>query len=179
MNKKGSDILAMRKLLNERNPESEKQMLSRLSSRTTEHYARATANSWMPDECFFEIARETARELYPGHPHSLKQLGSETSQVQFTGIYKVFLKMASIAFIVKRAAQIWKSFNDQGDAVTENMTAHSGDLVIRGLNVMPVEVHEYTHGYICRLLELAGAKNVAIRDVPGTPDVWRMSTSWE
>ncbi len=98
---------------------------------------------------------------------------------QFTGIYKFFLRIPSIGFIIKNASATFNTLMDKGTVRVDIITSNSRMLVISDLPELTAVQREYICGVISCLLELAGAKTVKMDKVESTPNEWKWKISWD
>lgn len=174
---KASDMLIVKKLLQEARVEPK--LLAACPADVLRTYQTAGATSWI------ELAHEAhcleiaARVLYGGDPEGLRRLGREVARHQFRGIYKVFLAIPSVEFIVKRVSSVWRTQYDEGEARVEDLSHRSAVLVAAGLPDMTPVQREYVCGYLQGILELTGAQQVRVSKQELDPQAWRWSLSWE
>lgn len=176
---KASDVLVVKKLVSTLGPDAEAGMLSSLSPGAARIYHSVLATSWMPLQEAFEIYAAAAGVLYPDDPCRMRRLGYEVNEIQLAGMYKIFLKVASVEFVVKRVSKIWRTYYDTGEAAVENFTPRSGVLVVRDLPELAESQREYICGFMTSILEYTGAKNISIRRQDDDPRAWRWLINWE
>ncbi len=152
-------------------------LLARLSL-TRQHFPSLTAGEMLPLEQEAEILQAAAEALYPGDPQGLQKLGEEVAKINFSGIYKPFLMIASPEFIAKRIAGIWKTFYDQGGAHVENFHGKSGTVVATGLPELTSVQRRYICGYMAGVLHLTAVKNIQVVVQEQDPQAWRWLISW-
>ncbi len=176
---KASGIMTVRQLLAQRGAELLRAFTARLSPETLKAFQTAVATSWISFPAEAEIFDAAAALLFPGDGQGLRKLGAAVAQIQFTGVYKAFLMVASVSFIVKRVATIWNTIYDSGQARVENLTNRGGVLVATGLPDQLPTQREYICGFLTRLLEFAGAKNIRVTKLENDPQAWKWLFAWE
>ena len=178
MNVKASDVVVIRKMVQERDPQAMKSMQAALTS-AKECFPIVSATEWIRLEQESDILQAAARVLYPADPQALQRLGCAVAGIVFNGIYKVFLRVASVDFIIKRLSAIWRTLYDQGEARIENMTSNSGTLVATNMPDLSLVQRQYICGYLTGVLQLAGVKNVQVTHVSADSKAWQWMFRWE
>jgi hypothetical protein len=176
---KASGVMTIRQLLAAQGQDGEQRLWSRLSPGAMNEAQNAGATSWisLPTEAeVFEVASEL---LFPGDLQRLRKLGHAVAKVQFQGIYRIFLLVATVEYLVKRVSRMWDTIYDQGTARVENFTPHGGVLVVEGLpDQLPVQ-REYICGFLTALIEFTPAKNVRVTKDERDPQVWKWLLRWD
>jgi hypothetical protein len=95
------------------------------------------AVGWYDDTILVETLRTVEEVLRERDPKIIETLGRFAAEQDLTRIHRVFLRMASPAFVLERATNLWRRFFDSG----------------RCRNLQ---------GYLQRLFELVGAKDVTV-----------------
>lgn len=178
-NVKASDVVIILKMLADRAPDSDPALAAGLDPEVYRQVKTAASTSWIPVETEARFLEQAVKILYPNDPRGLIRLGGDVSKVQFTGIYKVFLMIPSVSFIVKRISLAYKSLIDTGTARVENLTANSGTLVTSGLPQLSAVQRQYIGGVLAGVVELTGAKDVQIRLDEADPQNWKWTLTWK
>jgi hypothetical protein len=172
---KGTDVMALRKLLQERGPEFEQAFVAALTPELAELYRTILHFTWTPVEKQTELYAAAAAALYPGHPEPMRELGRAMALQTFSGIYKIFLRLPTMSFIMSRTAQMWQTYYDAGEASVENFTGKTGTLLVRKFPELPRKMREVVCGHLQVLIEATGAKHVRVQLLDSDPNAWR----WE
>jgi hypothetical protein len=101
------------------------------------------------------------------------------AELSYSGIYKIFLRIPTIEFIFKRAARIWKTYFEKGDASIETVSAKCVDLVVANFPELPKPMRELANGHYLVLLQATGAKHIRIEMLDQDPNAWRWRVSWD
>lgn len=177
-NVKGSDIVNLRSLF--RNyPDMEKELISKLPADVIETYQKTLHTSMVPTNMVSSIFKSAAEIMYPGQKDRLHLLSRDLAKVIYSGIYKIFLRIPSIKFIMSRAASIWKTYYDKGEGSIENESENSCDFVVTGFSDLETELRAMVPGNICVLLEMAGLKKIRVNHIDSNPKKWIWQVSWE
>jgi uncharacterized protein (TIGR02265 family) len=178
-NVKAIDLLIIKKMLMTRDSDYEKKLSMVVQPETLKQFQNVLAFQWFPIEREAEIISAAAQILFPNDERAVFRLGFEVAKAQFTGIYKIFIKIPSIEFVVKNVSKTWNTMNDQGEARVENLTDHSGTLVVSGISEMSGCQREYICGLLTCVLELTGVKNIHIIKIETDSQQWKWKLSWD
>jgi hypothetical protein len=176
---KASGVMTIKQLLSARGPETEQRFWSRLTRDTLGALQNAGAMSWIPFPVEAEVFEVASDLLFPGDLQRLRKLGHAVAKVQFQGIYRIFLVVATVQYLVKRMSQMWDTIYDQGTARIEDFTPHGGVLVASGLpEQLPVQ-REYICGFLTALIEFTPARNVRVTKDERDPQAWKWVLRWD
>lgn len=153
-------------------------MLTTLKPETLKIFHTTLSLNWIPLEIESEIIQASARLLFPNDMRPIFKLGHEVAGKQFTGIYKFFLRIPSVTFIVKNVSASFNTMNDQGSARVDDLTSGGGTLVISGLPEMSAVQREYICGVVTCVLELTGVKNIKVDKIENDSAEWKWKISW-
>lgn len=176
---KGADVIALRKILAEKGEAVEQAFLQKLTPELVELYQGIMATSWTPVDKQMAIYTAAAEALFPGQPEHMANLGYALAQKTFTGIYRIFFRIPSIAFIMKRVATLWRSYYNKGDASVENVKSKSLELVVRNFPELRRKMLEVAKGHSRYIIELTGARHVHVELKDDEPEAWRWIMRWE
>lgn len=175
---KGTDVAALRRLIQEKGPGSEAAFVASLTPELAGLYRDILPFTWTPVEKQTELYAAAAAALFPGHPEPMRELGRAMAQQTFSGIYKIFLRIPSMSFILSRVAQMWQTYYDTGEACVEDFTGKSGALVVRNFPDLPRRMREVVCGHLQVLVEATGAKHVRVVLNDRDPNAWRWEVSF-
>lgn len=179
---KGTRYETIRKVIRRHGREVEEAFLAKLTPSEHQKYLYGLPVSWYPVEEIPEkgdVFQAAAEVLFPGDPEGMRKVGRLNAVESLTGIYKLFLRIPSIEFVIGRAAKLWRSYQDTGIATAEDFAANSGAFVVRGYPDLREDFREYLAGYVAGVLEVTGAKNIRVRIDDGKPDVIRWVAAWD
>lgn len=175
----GSDVVSLRKVFKEAGHSTEQVFLNKLSPDMLDFYKTTLHTSWNPIQKQTELYRYAADALFPEKREKMFLLGKAMATNTFSGVYKIFLRIPSVQFIISRAVSIWKSYHDTGVACIENVTDNSCDFVVREYPSFPQELQLMTKGHITTLLEMAGRSDIKVVLDTSDSNAWRWKISWE
>jgi hypothetical protein len=178
-NVKATDIVIIREMLKEKGDNAIDALASVLKPDTFKTLKTALSINWVPLEIEAEILQEVSRLFFPNDPRPLFKLGYTVAGKQFTGVYKFFLRIPSVGFIIKNISATFKTMNDKGAARVDGLTSNGGTFVISDLPEQTAVQREYICGVISCVLELTGVKNVKVDKEENNPNEWKWKISWQ
>jgi hypothetical protein len=176
---KASGSMTIHKMVQKKGAEAAQRFLARLAPGTRETLLHELATSWIPIEQEEEIFRIAADCLYPGDPEALRRLGQSVAEDNFNGIYKIFLRIPTPEFIIRRIPQTWSTLHDEGQACVEDYHDNCGTLVARSIPDLPAVQREYICGYIVGILSLTSAKRISVSKIETDPQAWKWRIAFE
>ncbi len=91
----------------------------------------------------------------------------------FTGIYKIFLRIPSVSYIIKNISLTYNTMLDSGKARIDDWISNGATFVISGLPEMTSVHKEYICGMIACILELAGCTDITTVKMENNPHEWK------
>jgi hypothetical protein len=176
---KGTDVAALREVLHQRGPEVEAAVLKRMDPAARALYEKALAFDWSPVDLQMQVYLAAARHLFPDSPQPMAELGRLLANKAYGGIYKVFLRIPTVKYVMNRTAQLWSTYYDTGQATVENVTDTGLDVVVRGFPDLPAPMREMAGGHMGVLLELTGAKGGRVTVDDHDPAEWHWQLRWD
>jgi hypothetical protein len=176
-NSKANDTVNIRKLIQGQGKEVMDRMLAKLKT-TKDLFQSISLTEWLPMDKEDEILQAAAEILYPADPKPVRKLGGTVAKINFSGVYKVFFRIATVAFMAKRISALWHTFFDSGEAHCEDLTDHSVVLVVTQMPDLTPLHREYVLGYIDGILGMTSAKRVEINHDGRDPKAWKWEIKW-
>jgi hypothetical protein len=174
---KAADVVATRKALVEQKKES--LLLPRLSPTARVIFQTVLTTTWIEACWEEEILTQGAAVLYPDDPHPLRRLAHMIATDTLGGIYKLFLRIPSPAFIIHRAPMLWSLMSKKGKISAEMTGPAQGIMTLHRFPDLPDYQLEYIAGWLEQLFELMGFTRVRVAYFADNPDAWRWELSWE
>lgn len=177
-NYKGGGIIFLRKIIQKAGKETE--LLSQLNTEEQQHYNRTLEVSWVPIAFANKLFELTSQLCYADLPHDkqLYQVGLDLAKSSVNNIYRLVFKLISPHTILKKAANVWRTYHSGGTGAVINKTEHSASFQVTGYPDLPENFAEATCGYIAGLLELAGAVNSKVTK-SNENDNWLWHAKWD
>ena len=131
--------------------------------------------SWVPLADINPLWTESLTGLFGGDLQKLFELGRLQLRADMSGIYRVFLRVASPAFVADRAAAIYGVYGQHcGTLAVVARTANTLDIAITQRPLPSAAVYEYLRGSIAGALELTGVTNLRVEVVAAPQDNERL-----
>jgi hypothetical protein len=179
-NIKGVTIFSLRKEVLKKGPDFYDQFASRLEPELRQVFQATLSNAWVPLQKYSALIQAAAWALYPDDPDGLRKIGRTVALDHMRGIYKFFLKVLSVPYLLGQVPRLWKTYHDCGvPYVDGNIQDRQVSLVVENFPVMPPAFPETNAGYIEASLELASARNVRVTFDASNPKAWRWNITWE
>ncbi len=118
------------------------------------------ASSWYPMGSLGRFMQEAEKQLASQDPKLLQNMGRASCEEGLKGIYKIFLKVGSPGFTIDRAARVLSNYYDTGDLVVVEKAERHVAAELRGLEDSGRVFCERIYGWMQRMLELTGVRNL-------------------
>lgn len=129
------------------------------------------AQEWVPLAEVDPLFTMSLDGLFDGDLRCFFELGRRQLRADMCGIYRVFLRVASPAFVADRAAAISDVYRRAcGTLRIVGRTDHSLDILISERPFPSAPLFEYQRGSISGALELTGVKDLTV-DIAGRPGI--------
>ena len=175
---KASDLVSLRKALADAEPHVLEQVRGRMPKELCAVLDETVASGWLTDPQICEIYEHFCKVLFPGTLSPFIHLGRRMALTSYRGVYRVFLAIPSTSFVIGKAASVWASYHSTGKASMEEVTPHSGVLVVRGADPICKEMIDIISGHILALAELTGAKEPRVAPNTDDPSALRWTIRW-
>jgi hypothetical protein len=170
----------VRNMVREKGPDAERRFQNELSPDENQYFQTAIANSWVPVAFINKVYRLGAEIVYPNDPRGLQYLGEAMARNHLIGIYKIFLSIATVPFLVAQCPKLWKAYNREGRFRVEwNEGDTFGKAIVEDIPDLPETYREVLSGYITGALSLAGCENVHVVHNDEDENAWKWIASWK
>lgn len=176
---KATDISSIHKLFQERGSATEKLFLEQLSPDLLELYRAAVPGAWVAVERQNALYEKAMKVLFPVDNVPGRSLGRAMAHHSYGSIYKLFLQIPTIQFIIRQAARIWKTYFDKGQAAVENEGPNNCDFIVRDFPELPHTIRETVAGHIIALLEMVKRHNIQVYHLDADPSRWVWRITWK
>lgn len=131
--------------------------------------------SWVPLADINPLWTDSLPGLFHGELHKLFELGRLQLRADMSGIYRVFLRVASPAFVADRAAAIYGVYGQHCGALDVVARSNNSlDIAITERPFPSAALYEYLRGSIAGALELTGVNNLRVEMVAAPNDHERL-----
>jgi len=97
-------------------------------------YVEAIAINWHPVEEFIEILEVAEAQLGKGDGKIAEEIGASSARSNLRGaMLRLVFYLARPEFLMKRVAQLWRQFNDEGEMVITHFEDFSSGIEVKGL----------------------------------------------
>jgi hypothetical protein len=125
--------------------------------------------SWVPLEDINPLWTQSLTGLFDGDLHKLFELGRLQLRADMSGIYRVFLRVASPGFVADRASAIYSVYGQHcGALAVVDRAERRLDIAVTQRPLPSVALYEYLRGSIAGALELTGVSDLNV-EIVGEP----------
>ncbi len=178
-NIKGSSVLFLKKTFQEKGALSEETFLASLPVDIANIYKSGLAFNWFPIEHVCQLFETSSKIIFPLEPSPLRALGKVSAKHDLNGIYKVFVRFATIPYVLGQAARLWKNYHNEGEAsVEKDPHQNRVTFILKNYPDFPKTFQESMCGYISEVIELTGARNVNTNLDKTDRNAFKWITTW-
>jgi hypothetical protein len=121
-------------------------------------------SKWYPYSAFTSLLKVMDDEMGSGDLSECRRYGANSADLDMSSIFKVFFKVGSPQFIIKRSDWFWKQYYRPGSMKVPETTNTS--VRIQVLEFPIVKHHcKVMEGWMEKALEMAGGKNTRMKEV--------------
>jgi hypothetical protein len=121
-------------------------------------------HAWVPFSLFVELNERADEAFGEGDLALCRVMGRYSADVNLPTLYRIFYRLGSPSFILKKAARLWDVHYSSGRLVVEE-TADGAHLSIEGFED-PHRAHCLSvMGWAERSVELSGGRLVSVREI--------------
>jgi uncharacterized protein (TIGR02265 family) len=117
-------------------------------------------SSWYPMSAFLHFMQEARRQLGSQDKELLRHMGVASCDYGMSTVYRIFFKLGSPEFVIGRASGVFSSYYDTGRVRIVDSGPGRAIVELEDFDGAGPEFCERLHGWMERILELAGARNV-------------------
>jgi len=158
---KGTAIVASMRYVTERFGQG---ALTALLRELPEEYRREfeagiLVSTWYPMALFLRFMQEAEKRHGTAEPDLVRRMGRASAEYGLKTVYKIFFKVGSPEFIIRRSARVFGSYYDTGSLKVLETSRGRALLELEGFEGAP-QFCDRILGWMERTVELAGAKNL-------------------
>ncbi|MEW6516038.1 MAG: hypothetical protein AB1439_03940 [candidate division FCPU426 bacterium] len=177
---KATDITFLKKLFIKAGGAREREFLDVLTAEEAEVYQHALPVSWVDSDMNFAIVRKALPILYPSHRADFGHFGYELAGEDFGGIYKILIRIVSVEYVVASMEKFWGTFNRKGLGSGRMVPGtKQAVLTVTQYPDMAQPYLELLSGYLQRLFEMIGLKNVRTEIDAQDREALKCLVSWD
>jgi hypothetical protein len=135
--------------------------LSKLSPSDQQLLAEVVAVGWYDLELYARLIRALDERHGRGDLALLDELGRFEAEQDYRGIFRLFFRMASPAYMVEKTADYWRRFHDAGQWAVERRGPTAVWGALSGWGVDSALCRELV-AYVKRAIELVGGRDVVL-----------------
>lgn len=174
---KGSAISAVRDIAKKQGEEFYQKWLASLPQEEQDTYNRLLAISWYPlpmsENCGIG---ELAKMLYPNDSKALRKVGALQVKESLNSVYRLFLKIPSLDFVLGKSVQMWKTFHDTGE-FNHTKEGNQSIITIKKYETMPSYLRQVIWGSIEGITDLVG-KEVDVQCDESNSACWKWTVKY-
>jgi len=119
------------------------------------------STNWYPLEEGGVIPTEKLGLLFYGNANKgAWESGRFSAEMALTGVYKVFIKLTTPAYIIDRASKIFSTYYQPGDFSVTGRGSHYVLMELRNFTHLPTIVEQRICGWVQKALEINNCTNV-------------------
>jgi predicted hydrocarbon binding protein len=118
-----------------------------------------SAKEWYDLEAWFRALHVLADNFGDSPKEVVLEFGRHEAERDLSGIQRLFLRLANPAFVLEKAGEYWKNFCDFGEWKIERVE-NGARAELAGVPLLDELYCTELLGYLGRMMELVGAKNV-------------------
>jgi hypothetical protein len=177
---KGTGINWLRDLIESRGTQAEQAMSKALSAEDHLAYRSAMPVAWVPEDTATRIYLAAGNILFAGKPDVRIEVGRGMAKSNLTGIYKLFLPLVTIPFLMKQSSRLWRTYHDTGETSVEEVKGEKRIIfTVSEFPELPADMRQVLRGYILGLAEMVDVRNTSVVLDESNNLAWKWIITWE
>jgi hypothetical protein len=133
--------------------------------------ALVKSRDWYSIDVFAELLEALVRETANGNPEILTERSEQVVDSQLRGVYRIFIKLGSPGYVIKRIAAVHETYFDGIQIIPEVDDSRQASIKYVGFKKRHAILQYTIIGFFRKALELSGAKQVKVNfKVPMSDD---------
>lgn len=138
-------------------------IISHLDPETQEIFQRPISrSSWYSCDAFSSFLEADIRETAGGNPQELVKRAEAVTEKQLSGIYKMFVRLGSPEFVIRRIAAVHSTYFDGVQIIPEMKGSNAATIQYVGFSPNHRIMGFIILGFFRKALEISGAKKVDV-----------------
>jgi len=125
--------------------------------------SRVSPSSWYSLDAFVQFLEADIRETANGDREVLIARSEKVIEAQLTGIYKIFVKLGSPAFVIKRISAVHATYFNGIHIIAELDDSNQAIIKYVGFQIRHEIMGYAILGFYRKALQISGAKQVEVR----------------
>lgn len=122
------------------------------------------ASNWYPlQEAFIEPTRKICDLFYGGRDKGAWEVGRYSADIALKGIYKLFVKLGSPEFLIKRASKVMSTYYRPSELIVHEMSSGKAKVHIVKFPEANRFIELRIAGWMERAMEISGCRHVDIK----------------
>lgn len=161
---KGTAVLDALEAIKARAGEAElEKIISRLDPETQEIFRRPISrSSWYSCDAFSHFLEADIRESAGGNEQELVRRAEAVTEKQLSGIYKMFVRLGSPEFVIRRIAAVHSTYFDGVQIIPEMKGSNAATIQYVGFSSNHRIIGFIILGFFRKALEISGAKKINV-----------------
>lgn len=177
---KGSGLVTNRDIVQTLDPEVEKKILDSLTPEEQKIYENAIPVARYPIGIVASVFSKTAAVIFPNDPDADYKLGVERAKNALSGIYRIFLKITSVPYLISKVPKVWTTYHDQGKMWVEREGAkNQATVLLSEYPELPLVFMPTIAGFMAGGMALAGVKKIKVTFITDDPALWKWHVIWD
>ena len=160
--KKGTDLHILKKLIEEGNLFDKNKLIDVLGNRLYAIYTNVMPISKIDINEISEIYSKIATLMFPTKSQPVYEMFKLISNETYNTIYSIFVRFASLNFILGKGQMIWSKYYEVGRAYAQTIDDNSFEFVVEDFPELTPELIQVARAHVAVLTEKCGKK---LRDV--------------
>jgi hypothetical protein len=162
---KGVGLRGLLKYIKQNNPGGVEPLLEKLPPAERKIFESPILTSnWYPYSVFAELLKIMDDEMGSGDLKLCRKYAEQSASLDMNSIFKIFFKVGSPQFIIKRSDWFWKQYYRPGGMEVSEVTDTMVRIRVKDFNM--VKHHcMIMEGWMEKALAMSGAKNPKMREV--------------
>lgn len=161
--KKGTDLHILKKIIESSNQYTQDDIKEALGEILYDIYSKAMPISKIDIMIISEIYSVIARMMFPGSIKPVYEMFLLVAKETYNTLYSVFVRVASLNFILGKGQMIWGKYYEVGQAHAAPLSENSFEFVVEGFHELTPELIQVARAHVAILTEKCGKKLIDVK----------------
>ncbi|MEA2043684.1 MAG: hypothetical protein U9N85_14175 [Bacteroidota bacterium] len=118
-------------------------------------------SAWYPlKEAFLIPIEQMGVLFYDSVEEAAVESGKHSAESSLKGIYKIFVKVLSPSYVIKRGTNVFSSYYKPAKIKAESTSKHTAKITVHNFKKEEITIIHRISGWIKRAAEITGATNI-------------------